>query len=126
MKKKKNWLKFDVRIEGVCEATRNGNPWIARYQAGIAESGRSRVYAGVFVKLIGPDGREWLGQDSWSYLTSLKQIFSAISAEGIELVCAGLDPSWYTTGLSDGSGHGYLRGREDEGAFHVMDQPHRS
>ena len=49
-------------------------------------------------------------------------MFATMKADGLHLACAGLDQRFYTTGLSDGSGFGFLRGLEEEGAFHIFDQ----
>ena len=119
--RKREWLNYEVHRRGDCEAWWNGEPWRASYEVGCYFSGRSRVYEGVFTKLTTVDGREWLGTDRWNYVKALRSMFACMSQDGLQLICAGLDDRYYTTGLSDGTGFGYLAGLEDEGAFHILD-----
>lgn len=109
-------------MSGECEAVWDGAPWKATYEIGTYHSGRTRVYEGVFTRIGSDDGREWVGHDRWSYVEALKRLFERMTEDGLHLVAAGLDERFYTTGLSDGSGYGYVSGMEDEGLFHIFAQ----
>ena len=119
--KKRPWLKYEVHRVGTCDAVWNGRPWTGQYEVGCVYSGKTEVYEGVFVKIMAEDGREWLGADCWWFVDALRKMFAKMNADGLQLVCAGLDERFYATGLSDGTGFGYLAGLEDEGAFHILD-----
>lgn len=119
--RKRPWLKYEVHRTGTCDAVWNGRPWAGRFEAGCLYSGKTEVYEGVFVKVISEDGCQWLGRDRWCPVDALHAVYAKMNAEGLQLVCAGLDARFYTTGLSDGTGFGYLAGLEDEGAFHILD-----
>ena len=120
--KRRPWLTYEVYRAGECEAIWNGTPWTGRFAVGSYFSGKSKVYEGAFASLEHPDGRRWLGHDRWCPVIALEDMFASMKADGLQLACAGLDQRFYTTGLSDGSGYGFLRGLEDEGAFHIFDQ----
>ena len=115
------WLHFEPRIVGLC-VLHNGNAEVeARFQTGLVESGKSRVYEGLYVKVRYGQILSWLGRDRWSFQEALLEVAMKALNDGYELRCAGLSPEWYETGLSSGSGYGYLRDRENEGAVHICD-----
>ena len=115
------WLHFEPRIVGLC-MLHNGNAEVeARFQTGLIESGKSRVYEGLYVKVRYGQILSWLGRDRWSFQKALLEVAMKARDDGYELRCAGVSPDWYETGLSSGSGYGYLKGREHEGAFHICD-----
>lgn len=117
----KEWISEEVFTEGECEAIWDGEPWTGRYEVGRRFSGKTKVYEGIVTRLRSPEGRTWEGNDRWCPVEALKQMFRQMSDEGLQMFCAGLDSRFYTTGLSDGSGYGYLRGHEDKGPFFVFD-----
>lgn len=93
----------------------------ARFQTGLVESGKSKVYEGLYVRVRYGEKPSWLGRDRWCIQEALLEVAMQAREAGFELRCAGMSPNWYETGLSAGSGYGYLKGRENEGAFHICD-----
>ena len=121
MATKRNWISYEASTTGYCHARWNGKPWRGTYTIGTYHSGRSRVYEGVFTSIKSGDGRVWTGHDRWCLIEALTRLFEQMSDEGLQLVCAGLDERFYETGLSSGSGYGYLRGLENDGPFLIFD-----
>ena len=118
-----DWFHFEAHNSGCYEANWDGRPWVGKFEFGIITTGRSRVFHGVYVAIEGIDGRIWRGQANWCHVEATLNLFEAMMKDGLRLACAGLDPRFYTTGLSDGTGFGYLRGLENRGAFHVLQDP---
>ena len=113
------WLHFEPRIVGLCVLHHGGSEVKARFQTGLVESGKSRVYEGLYVRVRYGKQPSWLGRDRWCFQEALLEVAMQARQQGFELWCAGMSPNWYETGLSSGSGYGYLRGREHEGACHI-------
>ena len=112
------WKKFDARRSGECWIDLAGEQR-ARYEVGVVETPRSRVYAGRYLKITMSDGRTWIGEDRWSPLVALHDVAGQIERDGGTLMCAGLDPRFYESGLSQHTGHGYIEGWPT--ALHMME-----
>jgi len=117
------WRKYQARRSGECWIDITGEHRV-RFEVGIVETGRSRVYEGVYLKVWGPDGQEWLGEDRWSLLRALHDVAGQIESAGGKMMCTGLDPKFYETGLSSGTGYGYIEGHGE--ALYMMDRMTRS
>jgi hypothetical protein len=121
MKAQELWQHFEPRIVGLCVLYDGEKEVDARFQTGLVESGKTRVYEGLYVRVRYGEQPSWLGRDRWCFQEALLEVAIQARQKGFELRCAGISPNWYETGLSSGSGYGYLKGREHEGAFHICD-----
>ena len=74
---------------------------------GTVSTGRSEVHWGYFVRITGPGGEEWLGEDRYSLRAALMQAAAATADSGWTLLAIGLDDDWTQTGLTENSGYGY-------------------
>jgi hypothetical protein len=115
------WKKHQAHREGKCYVNLNGEGIIARFEMGIIETGRQRVYAGNYIKAIGPDGEEWLGEDASSMLKALRALDEDIERDRGRLLCAGLLDGFHESGLSVDTGYGYIDGYPR--AVHMMERP---
>jgi len=115
------WKKHRAHREGECHVNLNGEGIIAQFEMGIVETGRQRVYSGNYVKVIGPDGEEWLGEDASSMRDALRALDEDIGRDGGRLLCAGLVDGFYESGLSVDTGYGYIDGYPR--AVHMMERP---
>ena len=112
------WKKYEGHRSGECWIDLAGEVW-AEFEVGVIETGRQRVYEGLYLKITMSDGRSWIGEDRWSRLTALHDVSRQIEAEGGTMMCVGLDPRFYESGLSAGSGYGYIDGHC--GALYMME-----
>ena len=74
---------------------------------GTVATGKSEVHWGYFVRIVGPNGEEWLGEDRYSLRAALVQAAAATADSGWELLAIGLGDDWTQTGLTENSGYGY-------------------
>lgn len=103
-----SWKKYQPRKEGECDLSLDGEVVAARYEVGLIETGRSRVFAGYFIRLTSTEGDEWLGEDARSILGALHAANEVAAADRYALMCAGLCDDFYETGLSANTGYGYI------------------
>lgn len=115
-----SWKKYQPGKLGECDLALDGEAVAARYEVGLIETGRSRVFAGYYIRVTSPEGVEWLGEDTRSILGALHAANEVAANDGGALMCAGLDDDFYETGLSGNTGYGYI-GRSD--AIYMMDRP---
>lgn len=115
------WKKHRPRREGECQIDLKGEGIIAEFEMGIIETGRQRVYSGHYIKVISPDGEEWLGEDASSVRGALRALDDEVGRDGGRLLCAGLHDGFYESGLSADTGYGYIDGYP--GALHMMERP---
>ncbi|WP_421853140.1 hypothetical protein [Novosphingobium sp.] len=83
------------------------------------------MYAAIFLKVSMSDGRAWIGEDRWSPLAALHDVARQIEAERGTMMCAGLDPRFYESGLSSCTGYGYLD-RHSEACYMMDPFPFKS
>lgn len=103
------WRHYEVRDQGTALVLdKDGVAIDATYSLGLVSTGRSRVFAGYFVKLILATGTEFMGEDEHSLRPALWQLASSLSSVGLELRCSGLDQRWRESGLSVDTGWGYF------------------
>ncbi len=118
-----SWKKYQPGKSGECDLAFDGEVVAARYEVGFIETGRSRVFAGYYIRVTSPEGAVWLGEDTRSILGALRAAHKVAANDRGALICAGLDDGFYETGLSGNTGYGYI-GRSD--AIYMMDRlsPH--
>lgn len=103
------WRHYEGRSTGdVPVVIEQGDTLSATYTTGIVSTGRTRVFAGYFVGLVLPSGTEFTGEDEHSLRRALRRLAANLSSVRIDLQCAGLDPRWQESGLSENSGYGYF------------------
>lgn len=115
------WKKHRARREGDCHVDLNGEDTIAEFEMGIIETGRQRVYSGHYIKVRGPEGEQWLGEDAASVRAALRALDEDIGHDGGRLLCAGLLDRFQESGLSVDTGYGYIDGYSR--AVHMMERP---
>jgi len=115
------WRHNEVRAAGAAILVdRDGLPVTATYKMGIVSTGRSRVFAGHFVKLVLASETEFTGEDEHSMRSALWRLASNLSSVKLELRCSGLDERWWESGLSANTGWGYFATYPK--AVHMMTQ----
>jgi hypothetical protein len=103
------WRHYEVRSTGdVPVVIEQCDILSATYTTGIVSTGKRRVFAGYFVALVLPSGTEFTGEDEHSLRRALRRLAANLSSVRIDLQCAGLDPRWQESGLSENSGYGYF------------------
>lgn len=103
------WRHYEIRARGKVSVLGDDGVAIdATYNSGLVATGKTRVFAGYFVRLTLPGGTEFLGEDEHSLRAALLRLASNMSAVKLVLQCAGLDPRWRESGLSENSGYGYF------------------
>ncbi len=115
------WRHYEVRASGATLIEDGGRPIAATYEMGIVSTGRSRVFAGHFVRIILPSGTGLSGEDEHSLRAALRKLAFHLSIVNLQLRCAGLDTRFEESGLSIDTGYGYAS--FDDGAIHMMDPP---
>jgi hypothetical protein len=113
------WRNYEARQSGDCEVRHDGKTLRAHYDIGIVETGRSRVFAGHFVRLTLSDGEQITGEDDRSLRGALWRLAREVSAVGLTINCVGLSAKFSESGLSVDSGRGYW-GRHQR-PMHMMD-----
>ena len=88
---------------------------------GTVATGKSEVHWGYFVRITGPSGEEWLGEDRYSLRAALVQAAAAATNSGWTLLAIGLDDDWQETGLSQNSGWGVHP--QFERHVHMLEHP---
>lgn len=104
---KRPWRHFEVRCSGMCEIEIGKRTSEARYEFGLVETGKQRVYAGVEVRIWNPAGGQWVGHDDWSPLEALLAASKSAHADGVKLMCSGLSLFFFQTGLSWQTPYGF-------------------
>lgn len=99
-------------------------PREARVQYGAVSTGKQRVWAGYYFKVVGQDGCEWLAEDPHCLRRALRAIERQLNADGLSLQVIGLDREWCESGLSANSGYGYHP--DFDHAVHMLQPAHGS
>ena len=116
-----DWRKYQPRRTGECYIDLDGEGILAEFEMGIIETGRQRVFAGHYIKVLGPEGEEWLGEDASSMRAALRALDEDVGRDGGRLLCAGLHDGFHESGLSTDTGYGYIQGYPR--AVHMMERP---
>lgn len=115
------WRHYEVRASGATLIEDDDRPIAATYEMGIVSTGRSRMFAGHFVRISLPSGTEFSGEDEHSLRAALRKLAFHLSVVNLQLRCAGLDARFEESGLSVDTGYGYAPFHD--GAIHMMDPP---
>lgn len=86
------------------------------YSFGLLYKGKSRVFASTWVKVDSCDGFfEIIGKSPYpeSYLSALNDCESKCRSRGYSMQVIGLRPDYIQSGLSCGSGYGYIPDRRE-------------
>ncbi|RYG86438.1 MAG: hypothetical protein EON59_09960 [Alphaproteobacteria bacterium] len=68
------WRHYTVRGTGECTGLDDSGEKLVRYDMGIVETGRSRVFTGYFFKVTSGDDEEIIGEDGGSMVRALKRL----------------------------------------------------
>lgn len=115
-----HWRHYTVRGTGECTLSNEGVEKLVHYDIGIVETGRSRVFAGYFIKVTLVDGEEIIGEDGGSMIRALKCVVQNTSERDLRLNCVGLSPQWRQSGLSENTGWGYFGPQQR--LMHMMEE----
>jgi hypothetical protein len=113
------WRHYETRQSDDCEAEGGQGRSLLRYDMGIVETGRSRVFAGHFVRLRLRNDEQITGEDEHSLRAALWRLARNIEPLGLILNCVGLRAEFSESGLSVDTGWGYWGSRSVP--MHMMD-----
>ncbi len=116
-----DWRHYEARQSSDCEATDDQGTSLLRYNMGIVETGRSRVFAGHFIRLMLADREPITGEDQHSLRAALWRLARNIEPLGLTLNCVGLHAEFNESGLSMDTGWGYWGPHSEP--MHMMDPP---
>ncbi len=102
-----DWRHYEARQSGDCEVARDNEAFFVRFDLGIVETGRTRVFAGHFVRLVFSDGKQITGEDERSLRAALWRLARNLSPLELVINCVGLDAEFSESGLSVDTGWGY-------------------
>ncbi|MEG3153479.1 hypothetical protein [Sphingomonas sp. RB1R13] len=91
---------------------------------GTISTGRTETFYGYYVRILSPNGDEWLGEDRHSLREALRKAAEALHSDGWTLLAIGLAPEWRESGLSQNSGWGYHPSHADR-RKHMLEPPPR-
>lgn len=115
-----DWRHYEVRATGAAVlVTDKGASVAVAYEMGVVATGRTRVWAGYFVRVMLPGETEFSGENERSLRRALRTLAVSLAAMRLELRCVGLDERWSESGLSVDTGWGYIDGHDR--AIHMMD-----
>lgn len=113
------WRHYEVRQSDDCDVRDANGTSILRFTMGIVETGKQRVFAGYFVRLMLTDREPITGEHEHSLRGALWRLARNIAPLGYVLNCAGISAEFNESGLSVDTGWGYW-GRQKE-PIHMMD-----
>ena len=113
------WRHYEVRQSGDCEVLKDGEPSLVRFDIGIVETGRTRVFTGHFVRLSLADGRQITGEDERSLRAALWRLARNVTPLWLTINCVGLNAEFTESGLSVDTGWGYWGPHSEP--MHMMD-----
>ena len=103
-----SWKHLQIQRSGKCYYIGDSGALDGFFDLGLIVTGRSRVFAGVFVQATTPSGEIYCAEDERSFVTALRELRMTLSREGGWLLDAiGCDKRFYQTGLTSGSDWGY-------------------
>lgn len=109
------FLRQHIDVTSLVEATQ------LHCEMGIVATGKARVFHAFYTRLYLEDGTALEGRDPYNLRPSLTALADEAHSRGLTLNVCGLSPSFYETGLSSNSGYGYLRGRDELPAVHMLE-----
>lgn len=90
---------------------------------GTITTGRTETFFGYYVRIISPNGDDWIGEDRHSLRKALKRAAEASEQDGWTLLAIGLTPEWQESGLSANSGFGYHPAHPDRHVHMLEPRP---
>lgn len=102
-----SWRHFETRDSGLSWADAGEVEITVRWAHGIVETGRSRVFAGYFVR-VEVGNLTFSDTDQHSLRQALRVVAEQAKNEGINLRFAGLWDQFEESGLSANTGWGYI------------------
>lgn len=115
-----HWRHYQMRRSGECTVLDEHGEKLVRYDTGIVETGRSRVFAGYFVQITLGDDEQITAEDAGFLVLALSRLARNISSIGLRLRCVGLSGQWRESGLSENTGFGYFGPHQQP--MHMMDE----
>lgn len=116
-----SWLHYNPYHQRmICVKTPDELVWM-KCQLGTVTTGRSRVYAGYYARLLIEDGSTLFGRDPYNLRPALETLAIEANKHGLTLLVCGLLGHFYETGLSANSGGGYIGTRENALPVHMLD-----
>jgi hypothetical protein len=113
------WRHYDVRAAGMVTILgKSGVPVAVPYELGFVDTGRSRVFAGYFVRVTLDTEGVISSEDDHSFFRAVCKLAALLKEMSLTLICAGTDPRWAESGLSFNSGWGYLP--DHDAPVHIM------
>ncbi len=113
------WRHYEVRQSDDCEVRDEDGISLLRFTMGIVETGKQRVFAGHFVRLIFANREPITGEDEHSLRAALWKLARNIEPLGLTLNCVGLSAKFNESGLSMDTGWGYWGPHTEP--MHMMD-----
>lgn len=104
------WEHYQLRgdVETVKVSDRSGAIFDARIWEEIVSTGKQRVHMG-YRNVLESGIRNFCSGRHSTRIVALRDLAQQMEAHGYTLHVCGLDPLYYATGLSEDSGHGYMR-----------------
>lgn len=113
------WRHYEVRQSDDCEVCSRDGTSLIQFTMGIVETGKQRVFAGHFVRLLLTDRDPITGEDEHSLRAALWRLVRNIEPLGLTLNCVGLRAEFSESGLSVDTGWGYWGPHSEP--MHMMD-----
>lgn len=116
-----SWLHYNPYHQKMICVKTSDELVMMKCQLGTVSTGKSRVYAGYYVRLFLDDGSFLDGRDPHNLRPALEALAIEANKHGLTLLVAGLSDNFYETGLSGNSGGGYIGSRENARPVHMLD-----
>ena len=113
------WRHYEARQSDDCEVQAQDGTSSVRFTMGIVETGKQRVFAGHFIRLLLADHDPIIGEDEHSLRAALWRLARNIEPLGLTLNCVGLRAEFSESGLSLDTGWGYWGPHSEP--MHMMD-----
>ncbi len=113
------WRHYEVRQSSDCQVSDENVNSLVCYDMGIVETGRTRVFAGYFVRVRLAGDEQITAEDDGSMIAALWRLARNLSARGLYLRCAGMSGQWRESGLSQNTGWGYFGPHQQP--MHMLD-----
>lgn len=114
------WRHYEVRQADDCEVRSQEGTSLIPFTMGIVETGKQRVLAGHFVRLLLADRDPITGEDEHSLRAALWRLARNLEPLGLTLNCVGLRAEFSESGLSVDTGWGYWGPHSEP--MHMMDR----
>lgn len=116
-----NWQHYEPHTTGLACVIDHDRDLYCPYEIGSITTGRQRVFHRFYIKIVAPDGADFIGTSEHSVREALLDVDRQLDQRKLTLLAAGTYPEFYETGLSANSGYGYIP--TCDFAVHMMDVP---